>query len=67
MDERDPYPTLLGIDWAFYNNDVINLKKETMTFEVDGTRVIQPLDPYKQQWYTEYTAKVLKENMLDNF
>jgi len=19
MDEKDPYPTLLGIDWAFYN------------------------------------------------
>lgn len=55
MDERDPYPTLLGIDWAFDNNDVINLKKETMTFEVDGTQVIQPLDPYQRQWYTEYT------------
>lgn len=60
MDERDPYPTLLGIDLAFYNNDVINLKKETMTFEVDGTQVIQPLDPYQRQWYTEYTESVFE-------
>jgi hypothetical protein len=27
MDESDPYPTLLGIDWAFDNNVVLNLKK----------------------------------------
>jgi hypothetical protein len=27
MDESDPYPALLGIDWAFDNNVVLNLKK----------------------------------------
>jgi hypothetical protein len=27
MDDSDPYPTLLGIDWAFDNNVVLNLKK----------------------------------------
>jgi hypothetical protein len=27
MDESDPYPTLFGIDWAFENNVVLNLKK----------------------------------------
>jgi hypothetical protein len=27
MDDFDPYPTLLGIDWAFKNNVVLNLKK----------------------------------------
>lgn len=40
MDEKDPYPALLGIDWALYNNAVIDLKKETMAFEVDGTQVV---------------------------
>jgi hypothetical protein len=27
MDESDPYPALLEIDWAFENNVVLNLKK----------------------------------------
>jgi hypothetical protein len=35
MDESDPYPTLLGIDWAFDNNVVLNLKKRQMSFETD--------------------------------
>jgi hypothetical protein len=28
MDDSDPYPTLLGIDWIFENNIVLNLKKQ---------------------------------------
>jgi hypothetical protein len=35
MDESDPYPALLGIDWAFDNNVVLNLKKRKMSFETD--------------------------------
>jgi hypothetical protein len=27
MDDSNPYPTLLGLDWAFENNVVLNLKK----------------------------------------
>jgi hypothetical protein len=46
MGDKDPYPVLLGIDWAYDNYAVINLKKYTMTFEVDGIKVVQPLDPY---------------------
>jgi len=30
--ERDPHPSLLGIEWAFNNNDAIDTKKEMMTF-----------------------------------
>jgi hypothetical protein len=33
MDDFDPYPSLLGIDWAFDNNVVLNLKKRHMSFE----------------------------------
>ena len=40
MVENDPYLDLLGIEWAFDNSFVIDLKKETMTFEVDGTRMV---------------------------
>jgi hypothetical protein len=42
-----PYPTLLGLDWAFDNEDVINLKKREMTFESVKYRVISQLDPSK--------------------
>jgi hypothetical protein len=27
MDDLDPYPTLLGIDWAFENNAILNMRK----------------------------------------
>jgi hypothetical protein len=27
MDDSDPYPALLGINWAFDNNVALNLKK----------------------------------------
>jgi hypothetical protein len=35
MDESDPYPAFLGIDWDFDNNVVLNLKKCQMSFETD--------------------------------
>ena len=35
MGDKDPYPALLGIDWAFENYTIIDLKKELMIFE-DG-------------------------------
>ena len=36
IDDSTPYPTLLGIDWAFENQAIINLKKKTMSFEGNG-------------------------------
>jgi hypothetical protein len=47
MDESDPYPALLGIDWAFDNNVVLNLKKRQMSFEIDTLCMVTPLDPYE--------------------
>lgn len=47
LGDQDPYPALLGIDWAYENYAMIELKKERMTFEVDGTKVTQPLDHIK--------------------
>jgi len=47
MGDKDPYPTLLGIEWDFENYNIIDLKKEFMTFEVEGVRLIQPIDPYQ--------------------
>jgi hypothetical protein len=46
MGDKEPYPTLLGIDWAYENYAVIDLKKDTMTFEVDEIKLFRPLDAY---------------------
>ena len=47
------YPDLLGIDWAFDNMVVINLKKRQMNFEDKQIRVIAPLDPFQGPRYIE--------------
>ena len=36
IDDNTPYPALLGIDWAFENQVIINLKKKTMSFKGNG-------------------------------
>ena len=53
IDDRNPYPALLGIEWAIENDAVINLKKRQMTFEGKGLRVIVPLDPSQGERYTK--------------
>jgi hypothetical protein len=45
IDDSNPYPILLGIDWEFDNNVVLNLKKRHMSFEMDTLCVIASLDP----------------------
>jgi hypothetical protein len=53
VDDSCPYPALLGIDWAFNNSNVVDLKKRRMTFEDNGLNFIAPLDPYEDHKYTE--------------
>ena len=53
IDDSNPYPALLGIEWAMENAAIINLKKRQMTFEGRDLRVILPLDPSQGKWYTE--------------
>jgi hypothetical protein len=65
MGDKDPYPALLGIDWAYENYAVIDLKKDTMTFEADGIKVVQPLDPYVGPRYTEPTDNNMEGEDLD--
>ena len=45
IEDTNPYPALLGLDWAIDMGGIINLKKRSMVFESEGTRVIVPLDP----------------------
>jgi hypothetical protein len=33
VDGTTPYPSLLGLDWVFDNQEIINLKTRNMTFE----------------------------------
>lgn len=43
---------VLGIDWAFDMNEVINLKKGSMEFVKNELQVIVPLDPIEGARYT---------------
>ena len=51
--DADPYPALLGLDWAIDMGGVINLKKCNMVFENNSTCIIVPLDPAEGAQYTE--------------
>jgi len=53
VDDNNPYPALLGIDWATNMNGVINLKNRKMIFEKKSLHVIIPLDPIEGSCYTE--------------
>ena len=52
VDDTDPYPALLILDWAIDMDGIINLKKWRMEFENNGTKVIIPLDPAEGEIYT---------------
>jgi hypothetical protein len=65
MGDKDPYPALLGIDWGYENYALIDLKKDTMTFEVDGIKVVKPLDPYVGTRYTEPADNNMEGEYLD--
>ena len=65
MGDKDPYHVLLGIDWAYENDSVINLKKDTMTFEAEGIKVVYPLDPYVGPRYTEPTDNNMEGEDLE--
>jgi hypothetical protein len=57
---------LLGIDWAFNNSTVVDLKKRRMTFEKYGLRVISPLDPDEGQRYTDPIREEDRAYELEN-
>ena len=65
MAGKDPYLALLGIDWAYENYAVIDLNKDTMAFEVEKIKVVQPLDLYVGPRYTEPTENNMEGDDLD--
>jgi hypothetical protein len=66
VDDSCPYPALLGIDWAFNNSTIVDLKKRRMMFEGDGLRVIAPLDPDEGPRYTEPIREEDRAYELEN-
>lgn len=63
VDDKNPYPTLLGLDWVFSNMAIINMKKREMIFKINNMRVIAPLDPSKG---VRYTKPVKEEYRTDD-
>jgi hypothetical protein len=61
VDNTTPYPALFGLDWAFNNQTIINLKTRKMTFESREYRVIAPLDPSEGKRFIEPTCFDLEE------
>jgi len=62
VDDSNPYPALLGIDWAIDMNGVINLKKQKMYFQKKPLRVIVLLDPAKGAHYIEPMHNYVERN-----
>ena len=63
--DSNPYPALLGIDWATNMNRVINLKKWKMMFKKESPHVIIPLDPAEGSCYTEPVWDYESDDDLD--
>jgi hypothetical protein len=53
VENTSPYPTLLGLDWDFDNQTIIDLKTRNMIFDYGECIVITPLDPLEGGRYVE--------------
>jgi len=65
IDDSNPYPALLGINWATDIHRVINLKKHKMTFEKKSLCIVVPLDPAERTRYTEPVRDDYSDDDLD--
>jgi hypothetical protein len=66
MDDFDPYPALIGIDWSFENNSMLNLKKRWMSFEMDTLCTVTLLDPYEGDIYNEPIDEDAQSFVIEN-
>jgi hypothetical protein len=62
VDDKEPYPTLIRLEWAFDSQEIINMKMREMIFEVGELKFIVPLDPKEGRMYREPT----KGDEIDN-
>jgi hypothetical protein len=62
MDDSQPYLALKGLEWAFGNQVIIDLKRREMIFEAGDLKVVAPLDPTEGKRYID----PMRENEIDN-
>ena len=67
IDDSNLFHALLGIDWAFKNLDVINLKKKQMTFEGHNIKIMTPLDPSMGPRYSKPIRAEEEAREIDDF
>jgi hypothetical protein len=65
MGDKEPYLALLGIDWEYENYVVIDLKRDTVTFDANGIKVVQSLDLYLGLRYTKLVDNNIESKFLD--
>ena len=65
VDDTNPYPTLLGIDWEIDNKTIINFKKRILSFEDSELRVVAPIDPLEGKRYVKLVNSEHQGNYLD--
>jgi hypothetical protein len=53
VDDSKPYPTLMGVEWAFEIQTIINLKRRETVFEVGDLKFTAPLDSIEGMRYIE--------------
>jgi len=65
VDDSNPYPALLEIDWAVDMNGVINLKRRKMIFKKKCLHVVVPLDLAEGACYTKPVRNEDSNDELD--
>lgn len=65
VDERNPYPVLLRINWATDMNGLINLKKQKMIFRNKSLPIVVPMDPTEGLHYTKLVRDYESDDDLD--
>jgi hypothetical protein len=65
VDDNQPYLALMGLEWAFDNKSIINLKRREMIFEVGELKVTAPLDAKEGRRYIEPTKGDEIENLYN--
>ena len=53
VDDTNPYPAMLGIDWDIDNQIITNFKKHILSFKDNEMRLVSPIDPLEGQRYVE--------------
>lgn len=64
VDEKSPYPALLGVDWATNMNGVIDLRQRNMIFE-ESLPVVILLDPTEGPCYIELVRNDGRDDAVD--